>query len=233
MSLVKGEDVIVYIYDSAWKPLVCGRSSSRDLVTEYIKTSVSGSGINETIVPTENSETLEVEGLVNLEEPGTFSKADLDAVQESHQRLLIRRETTDQSGNVYTREAHYYITRSTDTGSFDGMNTFSAEFRRTGPTLLVYTPTTPLNNNKVKRYPANGDSLNMVGGELYFESVLLLNKDVIEVVKDGLGHAKIILTGTPVGKEALYTPSIGGKGRITFGIDFQAGEEGYVLYQDI
>lgn len=231
MSIVLGKDAVGFIYDGSWKPWVCARSISYTINTEYIKTSVSGSGKDETIEPTENSATATLEGVVSLMEPGTLSLADLQVMQEAHTKFLFRYQRTDQSGNVYTSEAFFFILSSTDTGSFDGLNTFTVEMRRTGSTSIVYVPTpNPLNSNKVKRYPTIGNSLGVSVGDTSFSSSLLIGKDILEVVKDGLGQAILITSGTPVGKEAKYTTSTG---TIEFAVQFEAGEEAYVLYQDI
>jgi hypothetical protein len=231
LNLVTGENVVGYIFDSTWKPIVCSRSLSLSLSTAYLKTSVSGSGADETIEPTENSATANIDGLVSLQEPGTLSLADLQALQESHTPLLFRFQRTSLAGNVYTSQAMFFIVSSQDTGSFDGMNTFTIEMRRTGSIIQIYVPTpNPLNSNKVKRYPALNVSLSMAGGEVSFTSSLLIGKDILSVVKDGMGQAIIITSGIPVGKECLYDTTTG---TFTFAVQFETGEEAYVLFQDI
>jgi hypothetical protein len=230
LNLVPGINVVGYIFDSTWKPFVCSRSLSRTVTTATIKTSVSGSGANETIEPTENSATVSIDGLVSLQEPGTLSLVDLQALQDNRTPLLFRFVRTSMAGNVYTSQEMFYITSSQDTGSFDGLNTFTVQMQRTGPTVQIFTPTTSLNTNKVKRYPVLDASLSMAGGELSFTSSLLIGKDILSVVKDGMGQATIITSGIPVGKECLYDLSTG---TFTFAVQFEAGEEAYVLYQDI
>ena len=64
-----------------------------------------------------------------------------------------------------------------------------------------------------------------------FAVASLIGKDILEVVKDGIGFCKIITSGTPVSKEVKYTSSTG---TFEFAIPFDSGEESpYVLYQDI
>lgn len=225
MSLVQGKDAIAYIYDSVWKPVVCIRNVSFSIATEFVKTSVSGSGKDETVEPTENSCTGSMEGLVSLEEPGTLSLSDLQSYQEAHTKFLLRFQRTAADGSIYTSEAYFYISNSTDTGSFDGMNTFTIEVRRSGSITRIFTPTPTLNTKPVKRYDYTG-----IGAETSFTSALLIGKSIIEVVKDGLGRAEIVTSGTPVNNEVKYITSTGG---FEFPQDFQTGEKAYVIYQDI
>lgn len=234
MSLVRGENLVGYTYDDGvWKPHVCARTIDITESTAYLKTSVAGAGANETIEPTEHSATATIDGLVSLNVSGSLSLSEIRQMQRARQKILTRYQMTAEDGTVYTEEAYWIITSSRYGGSYDGMVTYSVEMRRTGGGTIVTIPTTSITTNKVKRYPAIDDSLNMAGGETYFESALLENKDILEVVKDGLGQAKIILSGTPVNKEVLYTPSVGGLGRLEFAVPFDPGEEGYVLFQDI
>ena len=59
----------------------------------------------------------------------------------------------------------------------------------------------------------------------------LTGKQILSIVKDGRGQSDIILSGTPVGNEALYDSATGD---ITFAIPFEDVEtQPYVLYQNI
>jgi len=226
MSLVRGQNVVVLIFDGGvWKHYACGRSCTFNISTEFIETSVAGHGKTSTFAPTKNSFTGSIDGLMDLNPSGKLSFPDLQQRQLAHQILLMRWQRTDESGNVYTSEANFYISNSTDEGSFDNANIFSIELKGTGTPIQVFTPTATLNSSKVKREPLTG-----VGGENTITKPALIGKDILEVVKDGLGYAKIILTGTPIGKEVKYTSSTGS---FEFAQQWEPGEEGYVLYQDI
>lgn len=67
MSLVFGKDVTVFKYDSdvdVWVPYACARSCSLPISTGVLETSITGSGKFRTFVPTANSFTGTLEGLM-------------------------------------------------------------------------------------------------------------------------------------------------------------------------
>jgi hypothetical protein len=81
----------------------------------------------------------------------------------------------------------------------------------------------------VYRYPAAGDTAPATPGA-YTWSTGLTGKDILSIVKDGRGQSDIILSGTPVGNEALYDTTTGD---ITFAVPFEDVEtQPYVLYQN-
>lgn len=226
MALVDGKNVVVLVYyESAWVPYACGRSCSFNPVTEFLETSVSGSGYWKTYLPTFNGATGSIEGLINLEKDNHLSIADLRAMQYAQTRLLIRFEREDRDGNVYTDEFYCYISSSTDTGSFDNVATFSVDFLVDGEVIQVFTPSPILIAGRVIRYEYTA-----AGGETFFDASDLINVEILDVNRDGIGYSPIITTGTPIAKEAKYT---GGSGRITFPSALEPDEEVFVLYQEI
>lgn len=110
----------------------CALSVTLNLVTDFIETSVSGTGNFATFLPTKNSFTGTLDGLTSLEEPNMLSLADLRSKQINQELLTMEYELTDEGGNVYTEAASFYISSSSFTGSFDDMSHFSVELRGTG-----------------------------------------------------------------------------------------------------
>lgn len=223
---VLGKNVVIFIYDGGvWKLYACAKSATLNVHTDYIETSVAGQGYFATYLPTKNSFTGTLEGVTSLQETGMLSLPDLRAKQLNHTTLLMRYQRTDQAGNLYTDEGSFFITNSSDVGSFDDMNLFSIELQGTGILTPIFTPVTPYppSGNFGNRYEYTG-----VGGEDGFTEPLLIGKNILEVNKDGLGNSKIIFSGTPLGKEVKYISSTG---QFQWAITFEPGEEAYVIWQ--
>lgn len=224
MGKVLGRNVIVYVYDGGdWKPYACGRSVSLTVSTEMIETSVSGSGVWSTFAPVKHSWTATIDGIVSLEESGQITLPELREKQYDFQSMQIRYQRTSVESEVYTESGVCYITNSTDSASFDDLNLFNIELVGTGPLSQVYDPTPNL-NGKMYRHEFTGGS-----GTTYVNAALI-NKDVIEVVRDGIGYSKLKLTGSPVDKEVIYTAA---SGTFTWAIPLEPGEEGYITYQNM
>ncbi|HEX8334515.1 MAG TPA: hypothetical protein VF622_17960 [Segetibacter sp.] len=131
--IVYGEDVIVEFEEAGeWKPYACGRSCSLTVTTEFINVSRKGDGKYKRVLPTINSFTGSIDGVVNLDEPTMLTLADLRKKQVTHTvlRMRIVREATN--GTKYIDTAYFYISGSTDTGSVEDVNTFSIELIGTG-----------------------------------------------------------------------------------------------------
>ena len=227
---VKGDNVVVYIFDGGiWKLYVCATSAELNVATEFIETSVSGSGLWATYAPTKNSFTLTLSGVVSLNETGSLSLPDLRQKQVAQETLLMRFQRTDESGNVYTGvyadELSFFITNSTDSGSFDGMNIFTIAGQGTGALTQIFTPVVPvpIGAGLVYRY----EFTTAVNDTSLTDSVLI-GKIILEFNMDGLGAGKIIGSCTPVGTEVKYISSTG---QFIWAIPSEAGEEGYILYQ--
>lgn len=130
---VQGKNVLVYIDDGGTDKLyACALSASLNLETEFIETSVSGTGTFATFLPTKNSFTGSLDGVTSLEESGMLSLADLRQRQIAQTPLSMRFELTNGNGDTYTEEATFYISSSSYDGSFDSMSHFSIELRGTG-----------------------------------------------------------------------------------------------------
>lgn len=229
MSLVAGKNFIFYIFDGGtWKEYVCARSGNMSISTDTIETTVAGSGNYKTYEPTVHSFTASIDGVISLNVSGSLSLADLQAMQLAKTKLLCRFIQTSQDGDTYIKEAYFFITNSTETGGFDGVATFSLSLIGTGSITIILTPPSPT-TGEVYRYPAAGDTAPATPGS-YTWSTGLTGKTIISIVKDGRGQSDIILTGTPVGNEALYDTTTGD---ITFAIPFEEVETApYMIYQN-
>jgi hypothetical protein len=136
MSLVRGDNVLVEDFDSdsgEWVAYGCARSCTLNIKTDFLETTIRGSGKFATFRPTKNSFTGSVEGLVNLDNPAVLSLQDLRTKQIDQTKLRLRFKRTDETGNIYSSEADFYISSSEDNGPFDNLNSFSIELQGTGP----------------------------------------------------------------------------------------------------
>lgn len=228
MSLVQGKNVVVFIYDGGiWKIYACAKSATLNLATDFIETSVSGTGVFATYAPTKNSFTGTLEGVTSLEMDAVLSLPDLQQRQISQQLLMMRFQRTDNDGNVYTSQASFFISNSSDTGSFDDMDLFSIELRGTGVFTQIFTPIVPvpIDGLEVQRYEYTA-----TGGETGFTDPDLIGKNILDVNKDGVSNSRIIISGTPVAKEVRYISSTGA---FTWAIPMEPGEEIFVIFQDM
>lgn len=226
MSLIRGDNVILYVYDGGlWKPVVCGRSCTLNTTADTIETSITGSGAWRTYEYTALTWTASLEGLIFLQKTNTLSTPDLRAMQYGRIKILMRYQRTDESGNVYLEEGYALITNISDSGDTGSAATFSLELKGTGPLTIVFTPTPIDPTAKVKRieYTASG-------GESSFSNAALQSKDIVAVALDGIMRSKIITAGTPTDQEAKYTSA---SGTITFPMALDNDMEVIVLYQDI
>ena len=231
MSLVKGEDWVFYMFDAGlWKPFVCARSGNISVDTDTIETTVTGSGNWKTFRPTVHGFSAEVDGIISLNVSGSMSLPELQYLQFTKAKILCRFTVTSLLGDIYTKEAYFYITNTTDTGSFDGIATFSMALQGTGAITQIYTNPDPIIQGTMYRYPTMGNTAPATTGA-YTWSTGLINKNVINVVKDGRGSSDIILSGTPVGNEVLYDSATGD---FTWAIPFEDVETPpYVEYQNL
>ncbi len=225
-DIVSGKDVVVYIYDSGvWKLYACARSCTLTITTEFIETSVAGYGLNATYLPTKNTFSGSLDGVVSLEPGSILNYPDLQQRQITHQTLLMRFQRTSRTGVVYTSEVTFYISSSSDTGSYDNANVFTIELKGTGIPGQVFTPQIPPTGPGVSyRYPYTG-----TGGESFFTDAALINRYILEANKDGIGF-RVILSGTPVNKEVKYDIATG---RFDWSTLFEPGEEAYIIWSEL
>lgn len=228
MSLVNGKDVDLYLFNSGvWKLCACARSVSLNTVKEFIETSVSGNGVWASFLPAKSSFTGTLDGVVSLNETGMLGLPDLRQKQSDGAALLFRFQRIDADGHIYTDQGTIYISSISDVCSFDNVAVFNVGFQGSGLLTLDFAPIVPvpIGGVLVNRYEWTA-----AGGELGFTDSSLINKYILEVNTDGKGDGKILFGGIPVGDDVLYNILTGA---FTWAIPFEAGEEVYILYQDI
>lgn len=228
MGLVNGKDAVFETYDGGvWKFIGCARSFSLVINRGMLETTVTGDGNAATYVPGKYSFTGTVEGLTNLDLGGGVSLPYLDNCILNGVLMRCRDIITDLNGNTYSREFKFYAVSVTSVNSFDNVSTFTVELQGTGVITQTFI-IPPIITGLVKRYPAIDQVVEQATG---FDVVIpdLIGKDILEVVKDGLGRAELISAGSPVDKQVLYDSPTG---TFTFGIPFEGDEKYYILYQD-
>jgi len=235
MSLVKGENYVFHVYNGGvWKPYVCARSGNMNIVTDMIETTTNGTGNYKTFEATVHSFTAAIDGIISLSVTGSVTIADLQALQLAKTKLLCRFTQTDIDGNIYIKEAYFYITNSTDTGSFDGIATFSISLQGTGSITQIFTPPSPITQGDM-RYPEQGNTAPATTGSFSWSLPGLTpsNTNITNVVKDGRGSSDIILSGTPLNNEVLFEAD-GSDGLLTWALPFEDGETPpYIQYTQI
>jgi len=234
MSLVRGENVIVAEYNSiidGWVLYGCARTCSLNVTTDFVETSVSGTGKFATFKPSKISVSGSLEGLVNIGATNLLSLSDLRKKQLDGTPILLRFQRIAIDGvNNYVDEFTCYISASEDNGAVDGMNSFTVEFKGTGQLtqlftatpLVPVTPGTPIYSN-LQRIEYTG-----TGGETVVTLAGLIGKTVLAVHKDGIGNSKLITSGTPSDKQVKFTTATG---VLQFAIPFEPGEESYILFR--
>jgi len=231
--LVRGENCLVLEYVELleeWVLYGCARSVTFTLETSMIETSITGSGGWKTTEPAQHSFTGTLEGLVNLEEPNLISLADLRQKQIDRQKLKLRFQRTALDGiKVYSEEAFFYITSSSDNGSLNQVNNFTVELQGTGAITQVYTPSSILAS--VKRFQLSSlavdtyvlDGFSDVSGS----PVSLIGKTVLGLWASGEGLSKQITAGTPVAMEFKHDAVTG---KIYIGSSAPSGTEFFGFY---
>ena len=226
MALVKGENVIVTIYNGGeWQTYACGKSASISIDTDLIETSTTGTGINRTYLPTANTFSGTIDGLVNLDTPGMVTLPSLIALQLSQQLLNTRFTFIDEAENVFIFNANFYITNTSVSGAFSDAASFNIQMKGTGVPSTSSTPVTPI-ITQVKRYDFTTSQ-----DQTTVTVPAISGKYILEFVTDGIGNAEI-LTGseTPIDKEVVYDILTGS---FTWAIPAEAGIKIYILYQDL
>lgn len=226
MSLIKGGDLVLSVFIGGfYKQMVCLTNSEFDHTTEIIDTSVSGAGNFKTFVPTRDGWTVNANGIVSLEEVNKITLPELRALQVAHENLFLDFTRTSISGQTYRTTGYAIIVDTKDGGSYDGMDLFNISLVGNGPYTDTFVPS-PIN-------PPNCEmrlEFTLPDGADTYTNSLLIGKKINQVIKQGLGIDKIILTGTPNPDEVLSTPSTG---TIKTGTTWSGDENGYIIYQDM
>lgn len=147
---VRGKNVLVFIKSGTeMKLYACGRSCTLDVETEFIETSVSGSGRFSTYAPTKTSFSGTLTGVFMINKVGMLSLADLRQSQIAQTKLLMRFQRTSDKGEVYTEEASFFISRTSDEGSYDNISTFNIDLKGTGVIAAVFASGLTINTENI------------------------------------------------------------------------------------
>lgn len=228
-NLVKGKNGTVFKYDAsitAWVPYACARACTFSLDTSSIETSITGAGRTRTFIPQAHTYTGSLDGVTQLKKANHLSIADLMALQLDLTVMLIRFEDVSDNGDVFTKEAMFFITNTTQTASFDNVATFSVALQGTGPLTLIYTPTPIIQGIMYRQefvLPAGQTDVTVPE----VDGVTIEN--IIGVGLDGYDYPNVISAGTPIGTEVRYTPA-GSVLRFPYA-DADNDRNGFIQYQ--
>lgn len=232
MSIVAGKNYTFYAFTGGfWYPYACARSGNFSLNTGMIETTGPGDGNYRTYLPEVHDFTITLDGVVSLNEAGNLTNADLLNIQLSKQKILCRFIQTSENGDTFKKQAYFYIQSFTDTGSFDGVATFSVTLRGTGLLTVDFTPPTP-NSGEVFRYPAMYETAPLTPGDYSVRVAGLGNKNMLNISIDGRSNNDIIASGTPINQEVLYE-SDGSDGIFTWPYPFEPGVSWFCNYQNL
>jgi hypothetical protein len=226
MAKVNGKNVGVFFFiDGNWMLFGCALSCSLETMTDFVETTFLTSGKFKDVEPTVNSWQGSLSGLVSLQD-SVVSLADLRAIQLQQTKLMVTFEREDKDGDIYSDTGYCFISSVSDESSFNGMNTFNLNVKGTGSITQSFTPII-IGGSKVTRL-----QYTLPAGLLTVTKTELIGKDLLEVVRDGIGNSKIITTGSPSSKEVYFNTTTG---QLTWAIPFadDGTEECYNLYQSI
>jgi predicted secreted protein len=139
--IVKGTDAVVFFYNEAlaqWITYGCARTCTININTDFLETSIIGTGTAKTFIPTSYSFEGDIEGLVNLEKTDNpLTIASLIYYQLNGIKLLMQFNYEDQNNNFMTLQADFYVQNSSVISSFDNIATFNVGFKGTGALTLI------------------------------------------------------------------------------------------------
>ena len=221
MSLVQGDNVVLSFYDGGfYKPYACALNCTLEISTELVETSISGAGNFATWEATRDSWSVSCDGLVSLEVTNQLDLAELRALQIAHTKILIHFTRTSDTGEVYMDSGYVLITNSTDTGNYDGMNTFSLTMKGTGKLTQSFVPSPISPPGTMHDFYISGAGLTAY--------TMATNKDIIGAFRQI--DQFIITSGTPAINEIKY---VTGTGILSWLVPLEADEKIHIQYQDI
>lgn len=132
MIKVKGKDVILYVYvDGTPVAAICATNVSMRATSGQISTLTMGGGKNRTYKGTVRDATIVLEGVMTLDETGSFQKDDwLDNIGETLHIILTY---TDSTGTFVSYDMNILVTEVGDSNPAAEFSTFSISMIRSGP----------------------------------------------------------------------------------------------------
>lgn len=137
---VLGKNAMLYVFDvptDDYQPFVCARDITQNIATEFIETSVSGSGQFRTFVPTANTGAVTIRGLMALNKDVQLDIADFQRLQLAREKLDSYIIYEAENGRTYTLSCDLYVENTSVEASFDNVSNFSVDLRMTGEITLT------------------------------------------------------------------------------------------------
>jgi hypothetical protein len=167
MGLVRGEDVILSAYTAApggqaYYPFGCARSVTFDISTDFIETSVTGSGAFKTFIPSGKQFSGNIEGLVFLDKPAvaeTRATTTLDLTEIADSGVF------PSSGNLFANifVNGFAVLYTTSTGTFATFSDFINNLNdgiNAGGSGFAFTSVISGNSLIITAYSGLGASIN-------------------------------------------------------------------------
>ena len=135
MSKVRGKNVLLLFYDiasSTYMNYACALSCSLNINTDILETSEVGAGNWATFRAIKQSFEGSLSGIMNLYKANNLSLYDLREKQFAFQKMKIKFQHTDESGNIYNVEGNFFISKSSSEGPDGSLATFSIDLKGTG-----------------------------------------------------------------------------------------------------
>lgn len=144
MGKVRGEDVILSIYDAGLDEYVtfaCARGITFDISREMIETTISGSGVFKTFIPGPGECSGTIDGLVFIQKDlsATYDLGRMYDIIINGTYIQLKYYETDIENLYFLEKILYcYIESINETSSFDNISTFSATFKGVGAPSIDY-----------------------------------------------------------------------------------------------
>jgi len=223
-DVVKPDGIVIYHkLGSNYYPIACGTSATITVTTDKIELAPFGSGKWRSFEYGRTTGTISTTGLIKVNAGATnYSPFDLIDYQYAHLKVLTKYVITDPQNNSKTYEVNCLIDEITINAEAGGVATYSMTMTMISDPAFVQTP--------IDTGGADVDawSYDATGGETSISDVSLVNVELLDVRRNGIG-LDIINTGSPTGSQVLFVPSTG---TLTFGMALGAGEWILAIYVD-
>jgi len=141
---VVGTDAVLLMkYGATYYPIGCAKSINFELTTEFIETSITGSGTFRTYIPSAKTFSGTLEGvtfLASADYPDVVGKFSMGNLYDLVGSLLQVRFYEEDSTNEHflQKDCYIYIESISEASSFDNITTFSLTFKGTGEPTITY-----------------------------------------------------------------------------------------------
>jgi hypothetical protein len=201
---------------NAWLPYACSRSVTLNVNSDLIETSITGSANARTFEHECYTFDGSLEGILNLYKANHLLLQDARYKQINGVKTLMRFERDDLDGHIYTDEAYFLFTNTSDISAFDNVSTFTFRIQGTGQLTQIYTPSPKVNAIVYSLY-YNSDG----SGETSFQDDRLIGVNVIGAWRQS--DYEVILSGTPTQNEVKHDS---GTGTMSWTVPMDGGNPG-------